>query len=213
MAVTTKDDEEVQKDALDKVTEALQTLVDAEAIDLKVLQTLDTMIGGLNENTQRAILDLEVMQRLFERAAETDKSDAKPGSLVGSGLAAFKKPYSMNDVYAVWGVEDRYVYNKLAINEMPVVTPGGWQFILRDGVIYDIPRGTPAEKIPENHGYQLPKIVVQILEDSREQRRLMKRDTEQGKPFGMGVRYLQSGWAGKDLAIADGFKGEPVSEE
>lgn len=205
--------EPVNKEALTAVNAALEALAESEKVDENELESISVTVEKMNESTQRAILDLPVMQRLIEKAQAATEGSARPGTIKKVGLFEMKVPYTLESLYEIWGVEERYVYNKLFGNEMPVVTPGGWQFRLTDGMVYDTPRGTPPEKIPEEHGYQLPKIVIQILEDSRAARRATRKETEREAGFGMGVKFLQSGWAGKETVITEGVPADKVDPE
>lgn len=190
--------QEVDKSALTAVAAALESLAESEAVDDKALATVSGLVENLNENTQKAILDLPAMQAIIQKVAETSApKDVKPGEYAQVGMFTFKRPYSMSDLFTKWGVEPRFMAPKTEV----VITPGGWQFRLTEGIIYDIPRDVAPEAIPEGHGYVLPKIVVSIIEDSRQALRANKRDTEGPHGFGAGVKFLGTGWAGKDSVV------------
>lgn len=194
----TTNEEAVDETKLTALSAALEALAEEDKVDDGVLEAVESTLSGLNENTQRAVLNLPAIQRLIEKAQEQDTREVPPGTIIGSGLTAYKKPWTLNDIYAL-GIEERYVYNKWMPHETPIVF-GGFNFYLTDGVIYDQPRSVAPQDLPEGHGYQLPKIVIEILETARNQRRAATRETER-KPFGMGVNFLETGWGGKDLAI------------
>lgn len=210
MPNTKTTEEAVDQTKLTALNAALEALAEEEKVDETALEAVEKVLGDLNENTQRAVLNLPAIQRLIEKAAEQASPDVPAGSIIGTGLTAFKKPWSLNDIYAM-GIEERYVYNKWMPFETPVVF-GGFSFYLTDGVIYDQPRTVAPQDIPEGHGYQLPKVVIDILEQARNHRRTAVRETEK-KKFGMGVEFLQTGWAGKDLAISEPVPADKVDPE
>jgi len=195
----TEQKETVDTGALTAVAAALEALAESEKVDESALSTISSVVENLNENTQKAILDLPAMQAIIQKVQETAApKDVKPGEYVQVGMFTFKKPYTLSDLFKVWGTENKFIAPKTEV----IVTPGGWQFRLTEGVVYDIPRDVDPSAIPENHGYVLPKIVVQIIQDSRETLRLTKKETESERGFGAGVKFLQTGWAGKENVVA-----------
>ena len=199
--------QEVDRSAVTDLSAALERLVQEDKVDETALKEIDKVVSSLNDKTKAAIMDLPIIQTLVQ-SAKVD--DSVPGSVIQQGIFSRKVPYSKNQVYEKWGVEESFT----APETIPVITPGGWVFRLREGVTYDIPRGTPAEQIPEDHGYQLPKIVISILRDRAAALRQKRRETEE-RPFGQGVTFLQTGWAGKaqEIAAADaGRHPEPTTE-
>lgn len=185
--------------ALTNVSAALEALAESEKIDDTALATISSVVENLNENTQKAILNLPAMQTILQKAQENvAPADVKPGEYVQVGMFTFKKPYTLEDVYVKWGTEERFI----APRTETVVSPGGWIFRLNEGIVYDIPRDVDMSAVPEGHGYKLPRVVPQIIEDSRAAMRQMKRDTETERGFGAGVKFLQTGWAGKDSVVA-----------
>lgn len=203
-------EEAVDQTKLTALNAALEALAEEEKVDESALATVEGVLADLNENTQRAVLNLPAIQKLIEKAAEQDTREVPAGTIIGQGLTAYKKPWTLNDIYAL-GVEERYVYNKWMPYETPIVF-GGFNFYLTDGVIYDQPRTVAPQDVPEGHGYQIPKVVIEILEQARNQRRVNLRETER-KPFGMGVRFLETGWAGKDLVIGADVPAAQVDAE
>lgn len=197
--VVDKKEEAVDGDALTAVSAALQTLVDSEKVDDKALAGISSVVENLNEKTQKAILDLPAMQAVIQKVQESVVSaDIEPGEYTQVGMFTFKKPYSLSDLYRVWGTEERF----LAPRTQVVVTPGGWVFRLNEAITYDIPRDVVQEAVPEGHGYQLPRVVIQIINDSAQTFRATKRDTESERGFGAGVKFLGTGWAGKDSVVS-----------
>lgn len=193
-----KAEEAVDGDALTTVTAALQSLADSEKIDDTALAKISSVVENLNESTQKAILDLPAMQAIIQKVQESAVApDVQPGDYVKVGMFTFKKPYSMGDLFKVWGTEERFIAPRTEV----VVTPGGWQFRLSEGIIYDIPRDVVMEAIPEGHGYVLPKVVAQILAEKAQTIRQTRRDTEGERGFGAGVKFLGTGWAGKDSIV------------
>ena len=196
----TEEKQGVDEGALTNVAAALEALAESEKIDDTALSTISSVVENLNERTQKAILDLPAMQSIIQKVQEsTAPADVKPGEYVQVGMFTFKKPYAKGDLYTVWGTEERFIAPKTEV----VVTPGGWVFRLNEGIIYDIPRDVDMSAIPEGHGYQLPKVVIQIIADSRQTMRQNKRDTESERGFAAGVKFLGTGWAGKDNVVAD----------
>ncbi len=207
-----KDKDAVDKGALVNVTAALEALAESEKVDDTSLATISSIVENLNENTQKAILDLPAMQSIIQKVQESvAPADVKPGEYMTVGMFQFKKPYTKSDLVKVWGEEERWIAPRTEV----VVTPGGWQFRLTEGIIYDIPRDVDRTAIPEGHGYKLPKIVIQIIEDSRLAMRQNKREQESERGFGAGVKFLGTGWAGKDNIVAaanDSPHPEPTTE-
>ncbi len=190
---------EVEQEALTAVNAALETLANVAKVDDAALKSIDTAISGLNEATQRAVLDLPAFQSLVAKAAEQAQGTGEPGTYKVVGAFTMKIPYTVNDLYRVWGTIENYVH----VGKNTIVTPGGWVFYLNDGIQYDLPRDTPPEKIPEGHGIQLPGIVVQILNECRAEGRSTRKETQLGVPFGQGVKFLGDGWAGKETVIRE----------
>lgn len=189
--------EAVDRSAVTELGAALERLVSEDKVDDSAIGEINAVVENLNEKTKAAILDLPVIQKIIEQRAATENGTVEPGSIVQMGMFSRKVPYSKAQVYQKWGVAASYV----APETITVVTPGGWHFRLREGVIYDMPLSTPAEKMPEDHGYQLPNIVLGIMADRATAFRVLRRETELHE-FGQGVKFLQTGWAGKDQEIA-----------
>ncbi len=190
---------EVEQEALTAVNAALETLANVAKVDDAALKSIDTAISGLNEATQRAVLDLPAFQSLVVKAAEQAQGTGEPGTYKVVGAFTMKIPYTVNDLYRVWGTIENYVH----VGKNTIVTPGGWVFYLNDGIQYDLPRDTPPEKIPEGHGIQLPGVVIQILNECRAEARSVRKETQLGVPFGQGVKFLGDGWAGKETVIRE----------
>ncbi len=190
---------EVEQEALTAVNAALETLANVAKVDDAALKSIDSAISGLNEATQRAVLDLPAFQSLVAKAAEQAQGSGEPGTYKVVGAFTMKIPYTVNDLYRVWGTIDNYVH----VGKNTIVTPGGWVFYLNDGIQYDMPRDTPPEKIPEGHGIVLPGIVIQILNECRAEGRSARKETQLGVPFGQGVKFLEVGWAGKETVIKE----------
>lgn len=187
-------------EAFDEAIEALKKMKQAEVVDEELLGELNVALVKLSDDGQRKFMDLPIMQMIAERASEDAVGTREPGATVrvggNKGLSfSFKVPYSLNDVYEKWPPVKSFIPD----NDQTVVVPGGWVFKLHEGIIYDTPRG--AESCPEDHGYQLPCIVIDILAQAKATLRQNKRDTEKN-PFGLGVRFLETGWAGKE-AVKD----------
>lgn len=186
--------------AFDEAISALTKMKDAETIDDEVLGELAGALGKLSANAYRRFMDLPIVQRIVEQAGEAAAGKAEPGTEVRLGKGdmpfAYKVPYTLEGVYRKWPCVSEFV----AEADYTIVTPGGWVFKLHRDIIYDVPRG---ESCPEGHGYQLPSIVISIIRDSKAMMRETRRETE-SKPFGMGVAFIGTGWAGKDAAIAAG---------
>lgn len=185
--------------AFDEAIEALKKMKQAEVVDERLLGELNVALAQLSDDGQRKFADLPIMQKIAERASEDAIGTREPGATVrvggNKGLSfSFKVPYSLNDVYEKWPPTESFIPDK----DETVISPGGWVFKLHEGIIYDTPRG---EDCPEDHGYQLPCIVIDILNQAKATMRQNKRDTERN-PFGLGVRFLETGWAGKE-AVKD----------
>ena len=191
--------EEVQAEALTAVNAALESLAAADKVDDAALESIDGALQGMNESTRRAVLDLPAFQSIIAKAAEQAQGSNEPGSYKQVGAFTMKVPYTVADLYRIWGTVENYVH----VGKNTVVTPGGWTFYLNDGIQYDIPRNTPMEKIPEGHGIVLPGIVIQILNESRAATREARRETDTGAFFGQGVRFIGPGWAGKETVIRE----------
>lgn len=197
----------VDKSAVTELGAALSRLVDEDKVDESALAEINSVVENLNEKTKAAIMDLPIIQKIVELTQAGES--AIPGSVIAQGMFSRKIPYSKNDLYAKWGANPSFTCPETIV----VITPGGWAFRLREGVTYDIPRGVAPEKVPEDHGYQLPNIVISILNDRMMTLRQNRRETEE-RPFGQGVQFLQTGWAGKDqeIAAARTVQGEPVPD-
>lgn len=172
----------------------LEKVRDAEVLDESLLEELDTKVSALSKEGQRRFAELPVVQKILERAGEDAMGTQEPGTIrrVGSGDMpfAFKVPYSLEAVYKTWPLVDF-----IADADYTVVTPGGWVFRLHEDIIYDTPLD---EKCREGHGYKLPSIVVSIINDSKATLRDNRRETQRDQAFGMGVKFIGDGWAGKD---------------
>lgn len=193
------DESEIDQDELSKVESVLMSLSEKSKVDETALGTIDAILGRMTNATRKAVMDLPVFATLMEEAAKN--TTHTPGSVVSTGkFTSFKVPYSLSDVYDQWPPVESYV----ARETIKVIPPGGWVFFLREGVIYDIPNGTPAEQIPEGHGYQLPSVVIGILDERYIQQRTFKREREGGNEFGLGVKYVGPGWPGKEAVINAG---------
>jgi hypothetical protein len=202
-------EEEEGDNSFDEAIAVLAKMKTAKTIDAKLLTELNDVLGTLSPDAQRAFLDLPVVQSITERASDDAAGKGEPGSVkrVGGNLAfAFKVPYSLNDLYEKWPPSDEpFIPDK----DETVITPGGWVFRLKEGMIYDIPQG---EECPEDHAYKLPCIVVGILRDAKTTLRANKRETEKSA-FGMGVRHLEVGWAGKAEVQASEPKGHNPADD
>lgn len=197
-----------KEDAFDDAIETLQRMKQAEVIDEKILDELNESLAGLSDEGRSKFMDLPVVQKILERASNDAVGTKTPGTVVRIGGEmgfSFKVPYSLKDVYEKWPVVDSYVPD----SNHTVVTPGGWVFRLTEGLIYDIPQGEPC---PEDHGYKLPCIVVDIINQSKIAARAKKRETET-RPFGMGVQFLETGWAGKAEVAKSDPKGHDSSRD
>jgi len=202
-------EEEVRKDAkpsedaeaFDEAINVLKTMKQAEVIDEEILGDLNRALAKLSADGQRKFMDLAIVQRIVDKvASESEDGVREPGSVIQIGEAfSFKVPYGLTGIYKKWPVVASY----MADANYTVVTPGGWVFKLTEGVIYDIEQG---KECPPDHGYCLPSIVPYIIQTMKEDMVRSKRETERG-PFGLGVRFLETGWAGKDEAIAGDLKG------
>lgn len=190
--------EEVSAEAAgaDEYTAAIATLEkirDAEVLDETLLEELNDSVSKLSEEGQRKFAEMPIIQRILERAGE--ESTGEPGTVkrVGPGDSpySFKVPYSLPAVYEKWPVVEEFI----ADTDYTIVVPGGWVFKLHEDIIYDTPIGG---KCAEGHGYRLPCIVVGIIRDMKAALRDNRRETQRELAFGMGVKYIGEGWAGKD---------------
>jgi hypothetical protein len=188
--------EEVNTEALTNVEAALTTLIESEKVDEGAVEKISSLVAGLNEKTQAAIVDTPAFQAMLGKVAEKSTGAAEPGSYRKVGAYNIKVPYTQEDVYTKTGEVERFV----PVGNHKVIF-GGWTYLVHDGIIYDQPRDLPAEKMPEGHGYRVPGIVPYIIEQQREEYRRIRRETQE-KEFGMGVKWLETGWPGKDTAIA-----------
>lgn len=191
-------DETVDQSAVTQLGAALERLVDEDKVDDKAIDEVNGIVEKLNDKTKAAIMDLPVIQRLVEAQAAKSAEGNVPGTVISQGMFSRKLPYSKRDLYNVWPA----VASFTSPETIDVVTPGGWVFKLKQGITYDVPVGTPMAEVPEDHGYQLPSIVVGILADRARDTRQNRRETEL-RPFGQGVTFLQTGWAGKNDEVAN----------
>jgi len=201
--VTTSENE----GAFDEAINVLKQMKEAEVIDEEILGDLNRALAKLSADGQRKFMDLAIVQRIVDKAAnESEGGPREPGTIHSVGEAfSFKVPYGLTGIYKKWPPVDSY----MADADYTVVTPGGWVFKLKEGMIYDIPQG---KECPPDHGYRLPCIVTSIIQTMKEDMMAAKRETERG-PFGLGVRHLSVGWAGKDEAIAEGAKGHDPNRD
>jgi len=194
-------------EAFDEAINVLKTMKEAEVIDEEILGDLNRALAKLSTDGQRKFMDLAIVQKIVDKVAgESEGGSREPGSVVQIGDAfSFKVPYNLGGIYKKWPVVDSYI----ADADYTVVVPGGWVFKLREGMIYDIEQG---KECPPDHGYRLPNIVPYIIQQMKQDTMAAKRATER-QPFGLGVRFLGTGWAGKEGAIAEGVKGHDAERD
>ena len=179
-------------DEFDEAIAVLGKIKEAEKLDDSLLEELDAAVGKLSAEGQRRFSELPVIQQIVERAGEDSSGEPGTTKRIGPGDQpfSFKVPYSQEFLRRKWPPVDF-----IADQDYTIVTPGGWVFRLHEDVIYDTPAG---EKVQDGHGYQLPNIVVGIINDSKATLRENRRETQRDAAFGMGVKYIGPGWAGKD---------------
>jgi len=200
-----KTEETSDAEAFDGAIAALSKMKDSAVVDEALLGELAASLEKLSPEAYRRFMDLPIVQLITERAGEAAMDKAEPGQeiRVGGGDLPFsyKVPYSQEAMRRKWPPVLEFV----ADADYTIVVPGGWVFKLHRDIIYDVPLG---KECPEGHGYQLPSIVVGIIRDSKLAARDNRRETE-GAPFGMGVKFTGTGWAGK----AEVAKSEPGGGE
>lgn len=178
MATKTEDPEvRIQEgDGIDELAETLRKLQKADEVDQAMLDKLTALFENLSDSAKKAFMDMPIVQSISERLITAPDLEAPPGSYIKRGPFQMKVPWRPTDL-------DQFPKVEFYSNEREQVIWNGIPFVFEADKTYQIPQ-------------PVYEVILHKREAIREQRELERRG------FNNGVRFLQTGWAGKQAVDA-----------
>lgn len=179
--------EEGSQDTFDKIGDQLREITEADNIDFDKLEELSASLDGLSDGAKKAFYDLPQVQNMLERMgeAEGEEGENQPGSYRQVGSFNVKVPWKMTDL------ED-FPKKSYMPSKREQYTWNGIKFIFEQDVEYEVPE-------------PVYKLIMTLRAGAAK-----ARNAEKTGIGNMGVKFLGTGWPGKEImdAIADGRQPE-----